>query len=417
VLAASARLDESRRVAARVVRVAAVVVAAVASLVAIGVPADMLAPPRWPDLVGGLNRGFAGVPSAHWPYAGTDEWVRLTILLAIPLMGLPAAAFALWPPARGPGGPEAAAVRRGGALLLLLTLFGLAAAQHPLPDNAARGAALLALLAAWLFLPRLAHARPAAAVAGAGAVLAAGLAALPLAAAIAPERPLIEAHSDQRPATSAPKQPSPRARREERRQVKRRTTAETHRRSRSQRRRSDQGASERSRQSRGSQSRNHGGGGETPQPQGPPRRPGPASAGGPPVWLLLLIAAALVAAVRFVLLPFLRRRAARGTSPADAVAELRRALERLGWSVPASVTLAELEPRLAEAAGSPAARYARRLRDWRFSPEVVGAPSAIDRRALRRSLTEGHGPLGRLRGLWALPPAPITSLARPGGGP
>jgi hypothetical protein len=165
-LAASARLDAERRFVARLVRLATVAAAALAATVAIGVPLALLAPPGWGELADGLARGFEGVPGARWPYAGGDVWVRLTILLAIPLMSVPAAAFALWPPAPGPGGPEAAAVRRGGALLLLLTLFGLAAAQSPPGDGILRGAALLVVVAAWLFLPCLWRARPAAALAG-----------------------------------------------------------------------------------------------------------------------------------------------------------------------------------------------------------------------------------------------------------
>jgi len=421
VLALSARLEPAHRALARLVRVSAVVVAALAALVAVGIPPDLLAPAGWGELVAGLDRGFGGVPQARWPYAGTSEWVRLTILLAIPLISVPAAAFALWPPAPGPGGPEAAAVRRGGALLLLLTLFGLAAAQHPLPDNAARGGALLLLLAAWLFLPRLSHARPAAALTGAGAVLAAGLAALPLAAAIAPERPLIEGGSGTREVAQGPKEPRQggrsRVATDERRRVPRRVTGETRRsRDRAERTRRERGFRARSRrESSGGEGRNRGGGGGERQSRGgAPRGSGSANQAGPPILLFLLIAAAAAAAVRFLLLPRLRGRAARGPSAADAVAELRTALERLGWTLPPPVTLAELEPRLAAAAGPPAAGYARRLREWRFSAHPAAAPSRLERRELRRSLTAGHGPIGRARGLWALPPARLTALARPG---
>ena len=422
VLALSARLEPEHRLAARLTRVGSVLVAAVAALVAIGLDPGLLAPAAWDELGAGLARGFAGVPGAKWPYPGTSEWVQLTILLAIPLMSVPAAAFALWPPAPGPGGPEAAAVRRGGALLLLLTLFGLAAAQRPLPDSAARGAALLVLVAAWLFLPRLWHARPAAAVAGAGAVLAAGLAALPLAAALAPERPLIAGTGGERGSASAPKEPSPQGRSQtpsqESRRVPRPATGETRRgHSRAERNRRSGGLRARSRRVAGrGEGRGGGGrGGQRPGAGGSPRRPGPGSRAGPPILLLVVLALALAAAVRYLLLPRLRRLRAHATSPADATAELRTALERLGWSVPPALTLAELEPRLAEAAGPTAARYARRLRDWRFAPDAAGAPSRLDRRALRRSLTARHGALTRLKGLWALPPTPLTALSRPSG--
>ena len=411
-LAASARLDAERRFVARLVRLATVAAAALAATVAIGVPLALLAPPGWGELADGLARGFEGVPGARWPYAGGDVWVRLTILLAIPLMSVPAAAFALWPPAPGPGGPEAAAVRRGGALLLLLTLFGLAAAQSPPGDGILRGAALLVVVAAWLFLPCLWRARPAAALAGVGATLAAGVAAVPLAAAVAPERPLVESRSAERPRASAERQPSPPQRSRERQRSERQSASGP-------RGTSDEGAQRRSRVERRSDrperrraargpGADGGGGGERSVQGGRG-----ASAGerdpGPPVALLLLLVLAAVVAAR-LLLGRLRRSGA--ASPADTVAELRRALERLGWIVPAPTTLAELEPRLGEAAGAPAAHYVRRLREWRFAADAARGPSRLERRALRRSLA-GDGPLSRLRGLWALPPAPLVGAARP----
>jgi hypothetical protein len=73
--------------------------------------------------------------------------------------------------------------------------------------------------------------------------------------------------------------------------------------------------------------------------------------------------------------------------------------------VPLHTTLAILEGRLDAHAGPSAARYARRLRELRFGAPGARPPSRLDRRALRRDLTAGHGPIWRLRGLVALPPA------------
>jgi hypothetical protein len=56
--------------------------------------------------------------------------------------------------------------------------------------------------------------------------------------------------------------------------------------------------------------------------------------------------------------------------------------------------------------------YVRRLRDWRFAADAASGPSRLERRALRRSLA-GDGPLSPLRGLWALPPAPLVGGGRP----
>jgi hypothetical protein len=88
-----------------------------------------------------------------------------------------------------------------------------------------------------------------------------------------------------------------------------------------------------------------------------------------------------------------------------AVDELRGALARLGYDYPARTTLVELERRLRVTAGPAAAGYVELLRQQRYAPPGTAAsPTARDRRALRRALTDGGGPVARLRGLLALPP-------------
>jgi hypothetical protein len=89
------------------------------------------------------------------------------------------------------------------------------------------------------------------------------------------------------------------------------------------------------------------------------------------------------------------------------VEELRRALERLGYRYPARTTLTQLERRLRVTAGPEAARYVGLLREQRYAAPGTGTlPTPRDRRALRRALTEGGGPIARVRGLLALPPHP-----------
>jgi transglutaminase-like putative cysteine protease len=81
--------------------------------------------------------------------------------------------------------------------------------------------------------------------------------------------------------------------------------------------------------------------------------------------------------------------------------ELRRAMARTGRPISEDVTLATLERRFAD---SPAAvGYVRSLRLARYG-DAPTAPTAAQRRALRRHLGFGLGPIGRLRALWALPP-------------
>jgi hypothetical protein len=141
--------------------------------------------------------------------------------------------------------------------------------------------------------------------------------------------------------------------------------------------------------------------------------PGPRAAGGDgggggggiPFGLVALALAAVggaaFAAVRW------RSRGAGGRRPADPdLAELLRALRRTGRPVHDGTTLTALERRLAFDSG--AAGYLRALRERRYG-FGGGGPTAQDRRGLRRALSEGLGPAGRLRGLWALPPRPRRS--------
>ena len=77
---------------------------------------------------------------------------------------------------------------------------------------------------------------------------------------------------------------------------------------------------------------------------------------------------------------------------ADAqLAELRRALVRLGFSLPAATTLLGLERRLGRTVGPAAAGYAAALRAHRFDPRAPAGPGLAERRALRRELSARGG--------------------------
>jgi transglutaminase-like putative cysteine protease len=102
----------------------------------------------------------------------------------------------------------------------------------------------------------------------------------------------------------------------------------------------------------------------------------------------------------------------RGRERAEAaLKELRSALARAGLEPAPATTLAALEGRLQRTAGPDAAHYARLLRVYRYGANGTRLPTSRERRALRRSLSRGRGPLARLRLLAALPPAP--HLPRP----
>jgi transglutaminase-like putative cysteine protease len=149
-------------------------------LAAAGLSLRMLLPGNWSDLADGLDRGLSGIRTVDWPYDGPDSWVRLTILLGAPLLLTAAAALAFWPARRY------RRFWRAEALVALLVLYGVAVTNHDPGSPLTRGFVLLLLVAAWLWLPRLG--RRDALVAGA-ATVAAGIASLPVAAALDGDQP------------------------------------------------------------------------------------------------------------------------------------------------------------------------------------------------------------------------------------
>jgi protein-glutamine gamma-glutamyltransferase len=149
-------------------------------LVAMGLELRLLFPGNWDELFDGLDRGLAGVQSAEWPYDGVDSWVRLTTLLGAPLaLGL-AALLAFFPARRAE--PVLSAL----GLVALLVLYGAAVTEHDPGAPLLRGLALLVLVGAWLWLPRLG---PREALGGAALVLSLGAVSLPVAAALDSDRP------------------------------------------------------------------------------------------------------------------------------------------------------------------------------------------------------------------------------------
>ena len=152
----------------------ATLVALAFGLVAIGLDADLLKPARWDDLGAFLDRGFAGLRRVSWPYDGTDEVVRLTILLAIPPILVVAAAFAFWP-VRGKPGFDSV------ALVLLVAFYTVAVTDQDFGAEIAFGVVLLLLIAAWLWLP---HMKRRGRLAGIAALALATLFAMPVAAAL-----------------------------------------------------------------------------------------------------------------------------------------------------------------------------------------------------------------------------------------
>jgi hypothetical protein len=117
-------------------------------------------------------------------------------------------------------------------------------------------------------------------------------------------------------------------------------------------------------------------------------------------WLILLVV--IVGGVVGAWLKAVLR-GPRGLTGMDrAVAELEIALRILGRPVKTGTTLSQLERRLGSY--SPEVRaYFQWLSAGRYGPDAP-PPARGGRRALRRALAAGLGPVGRLRALWALPP-------------
>jgi transglutaminase-like putative cysteine protease len=98
--------------------------------------------------------------------------------------------------------------------------------------------------------------------------------------------------------------------------------------------------------------------------------------------------------------------AKRAQMPPDerVLGDLTTAMRRMGNPVKAGATLTTVEQTLGRRAGPEAARYARKLREYRYGGNGATLPHGKERRALRRALARTAHPFGRLKALRALPP-------------
>ena len=157
------------------------VAATLLGLLAMGLPAHLLAPAHWDTLAHNVRRGVGGLGDATYPYDGRD-WSRLAILLALPLLLGVAAALAFWP------GRDRAG-RRLAVLVVLLGMYATAVTVAGSGGSLSQGFVLLIAVAGWLWLPSLDRGdMPAAA----GMVALAGLVALPLAGRLDAAQPWLD---------------------------------------------------------------------------------------------------------------------------------------------------------------------------------------------------------------------------------
>lgn len=182
LLAATRRIPEPGRLAPAA-RLAIAAGTLALGLVAVGLDARLLLPGNWDELREGLDRGVAGLRTVSWPYAGPDEWLRLTLLLGAPALAALAAVLSFWPARRHAGSARAL------GLVALLLLYGVPVTERGFGGELGRGAVLALLVLAWVWAPR-ARGREAA-----GAALAVGCAtllALPVAARLDRDAPLVD---------------------------------------------------------------------------------------------------------------------------------------------------------------------------------------------------------------------------------
>jgi transglutaminase-like putative cysteine protease len=173
------------RLVAAAVAAVAVVVATALGLLAVGVSLSLLWPSGWDELGVNVDRGLSGLAGdIDYPYQGANEWSRLAILAAAPVALGVAAALAFWPGRNG-----TSSRLRFAALLALVALYATAVAINHPSSPLLRGLLLLALIAAWLWLPLL---RVRDVVLAAGLVVLAGLVALPAAARLDASKPWID---------------------------------------------------------------------------------------------------------------------------------------------------------------------------------------------------------------------------------
>jgi transglutaminase-like putative cysteine protease len=173
------------RVPSVVVRILLLVLALLLATTAIGIRFKLLMPGNWDTLSDRVSGGLSSVGAVtEWPYGGRNVWLRLTTLLAAPIVLVMASAFMFWPRAK-----EARSFYRGVALVLLVALYAVAVAARPFDHQALRGIGLLVCLALWLWLPRL-NGRDA--IAALSAIGVAAIAALIMTPQLASREPWVD---------------------------------------------------------------------------------------------------------------------------------------------------------------------------------------------------------------------------------
>jgi protein-glutamine gamma-glutamyltransferase len=140
---------------AATLRLCLVAVLVVVALLIAGLPPRLLWPGDWGQLASHVGVGIQTLANATWPYAGTNHWARLDILVVLCVVPTVAAALAFWPGSESLG----VGARRAMALGLLVGLFVVGVIDSNDGSGTVEGLLLLCLLAGCLWLPALAGRR------------------------------------------------------------------------------------------------------------------------------------------------------------------------------------------------------------------------------------------------------------------
>jgi transglutaminase-like putative cysteine protease len=152
---AGSRPHPPGRLALRTLRAALALAALLLGLLAIGIPAHLLAPAGWSSLLEDARHGLDGLGGRTWPYLGEDQWVRLTVLTALPLVLVASACICFWPSKSSRSGAASLGGRGLTALGLLVAILVARAANESHSAWGAQGLLLVLGIAAWLWLPTL----------------------------------------------------------------------------------------------------------------------------------------------------------------------------------------------------------------------------------------------------------------------
>ena len=177
------------RLSRRMIRTLAAAIALLAvalGAIVMGLPARLVLPWHWGELIANLTLGLNGLWSADYPYEGSFEWTRLAILIGLPLVLGVAAALAFWPARR------AAPLLRGIALVVLVVAYATAATIIPPSSPLVQGVVLLLLVWAWLWLPGRTSRE---ALTGSALILVAAVLALPVATSLDRGSPWVDYRS------------------------------------------------------------------------------------------------------------------------------------------------------------------------------------------------------------------------------